>query len=102
MDLLPDTSDPYLRGTENQVSENLPKSLISTAYSQTVCGMLDHRFHLVGLAKMAILKVNTRQRSLTLANGHLKAVKPGNGFLAVAGGAAGSEAVGPPGVSGGF
>jgi hypothetical protein len=63
---------------------------------QTVCGLLDHRFHLVGLAKMAILKVNTLQRFLDLAHGHLKAVKPGNGLLAVAVGARDSVALAPP------
>jgi hypothetical protein len=63
---------------------------------QTVCGLLDHRFHLAGLAKMAILKVNTLQRFLDLPHGLLKAVKPDDSLLAVAAGTSDSVALAPP------
>jgi hypothetical protein len=63
---------------------------------QTVCGLLDHRFHLAGLAKMAILKVNTLQPLLHLTHGLLKAVKPDDSLLAVAAGTSDSVALAPP------
>jgi hypothetical protein len=63
---------------------------------QTVCGLLDHRFHLAGLAKMAVLKVNTLQRFLDLTHGLLKAVKPDDSLLAVAVGTSDSVALAPP------
>jgi hypothetical protein len=63
---------------------------------QIVCGMLDHRFHLAGLAKMAILEVNPLQPLLHLTHGLLKAVKPDDSLLAAAAGTSDSVALAPP------
>jgi hypothetical protein len=63
---------------------------------QTVCGMLAHRFHLTGLAKMALRKVNTLPPLLPLTHGLLKAVKPDDSLLAVAAGTSESVALAPP------
>jgi hypothetical protein len=63
---------------------------------QTGCGLLDHRFHLAGLAKTALLKINTLQRFLDLTPGLLKAVKPNDSLLAVAAGTSDSVALAPP------
>jgi hypothetical protein len=63
---------------------------------QTICGLLDHRFHLASLAKMALLKVNTLQPLLHLTHGLLKAVKPDDSLLAVAAGTSDSVALAPP------
>src|SRR5207248_2648126 len=62
----------------------------------TIGGLLDHRFHLAGLAKMALLKVNTFQPLLHLLHGLLKVVKPDDSLLAVAAGTSDSVALAPP------
>jgi hypothetical protein len=59
----------------------------------TVCGLLDHRFHLPGLAKMALLKGNTLQ---PLTQGLLKAVNPDESLGAVTAGTSDSVALAPP------